>query len=262
MPFPRRGRGRPLRSRPMPDAPAAEPPMPPPPTRRAFAPGAAWRIAWPIAMVAIGIAVLVVVAAGMDAAGASDDTTTAIATFVGSGVILLGGLLLVRVLPPAQRRVTLATKGRLWPGIGIGLAVGLGCVVGSGAIIAAGAELDEGAKQALEDLQLSVGVTWWQMALIVTALVIFAPLGEELLFRGLELRGLVRLMPFAVAAPISGVIFTAAHLDAYLVWPRAVALILVGWVLAWIYRRRGLVGSVMAHGTVNAVAAIALISQA
>lgn len=246
----------------MSDAPAADPPMPPPPTRRAFAPGAAWRIAWPIAMVAIGIAVLVVVAAGMDAAGASDDTTTAIATFVGSGVILLGGLLLVRVLPPAQRRVTLATKGRLWPGIGIGLAVGLGCVVGSGAIIAAGAELDEGAKQSLEDLQLSVGVTWWQMALIVTALVIFAPLGEELLFRGLELRGLVRLMPFAVAAPISGVIFTAAHLDAYLVWPRAVALILVGWVLAWIYRRRGLVGSVMAHGTVNAVAAIALISQA
>ncbi|MFM9018471.1 MAG: lysostaphin resistance A-like protein [Actinomycetota bacterium] len=226
-----------------------------------FAPGAAWRIAWPIAMVAIGIAALVVVAAAADAIGASNDSTTAIATFVGSGVILLGGLLLVRVLPPAQRRVTVTTKGRLWPGIGLGVAVGLGCVVGSGAIIAAGAELDEGAKQALEDLDLSVGVTWWQMTLMVVALVIFAPLGEELLFRGLELRGLVRLMPFAIAAPLSGIVFTAAHLDAYVVWPRAVALILVGWVLAWIYRWRGLVGSLMAHGTVNAVAAVALIAQ-
>ena len=212
-------------------------------------------------MVAIGIAALIAVAAASDALGASDDTTTAVATFVGSGVILLGGLLLVRVLPPAQRRVTLATKGRLWPGIGLGLAVGLGCVIGSGAIIAAGAEVDDNARRALDDLEVSVGVTWWQIMLTVTALVVFAPLGEELLFRGLELRGLVRVMPFALAAPLSGLIFTAAHLDAYLVWPRAVALILVGWVLAWIYRWRGLVGSLVAHGTVNAVAAIALIAQ-
>ena len=212
-------------------------------------------------MVAIGIAALIAVAALSDAVGASDDTTTAVATFVGSGVILLGGLLLVRVLPPAQRRVTLATKGRLWPGIGLGLAVGLGCVIGSGAIIAAGAEVDDNARRALDDLEVSVGVTWWQIMLTVTALVVFAPLGEELLFRGLELRGLVRVMPFALAAPLSGLIFTAAHLDAYLVWPRAVALILVGWVLAWIYRWRGLVGSLVAHGTVNAVAAIALIAQ-
>ena len=233
--------------------------MQPPPSR--FAPGAAWRIAWPVAMVAIGIAALIAVAAASDALGASDDTTTAVATFVGSGVILLGGLLLVRVLPPAQRRVTLATKGRLWPGIGLGLAVGLGCVIGSGAIIAAGAEVDDNARRALDDLEVSVGVTWWQIMLTVTALVVFAPLGEELLFRGLELRGLVRVMPFALAAPLSGLIFTAAHLDAYLVWPRAVALILVGWVLAWIYRWRGLVGSLVAHGTVNAVAAIALIAQ-
>lgn len=213
-------------------------------------------------MVAIGIAALVVVAALGDAFGASDDSTTAIATFVGSGVILLGGLLLVRVLPPAQRRVTLATKGRLWPGIGLGLAVGLGCVVGAGAIIAAGSEIDPNAKRALDDLEISVGVTWWHIALTVIALVVFAPLGEELLFRGLELRGLVRLMPFAIAAPISGIVFTAAHLDAYLVWPRAVALILVGWVLAWLYRWRGLVGSLVAHATVNAVAAIALVAQA
>lgn len=227
-----------------------------------FAPGAAWRIAWPIAAVAVGVAVLLLVAAIADGAGASADTTAAVATFAGSGVILIGGLLLVRALPPAQRRVTIATKGRAWAAAGIGLAVGLGCVVGSGLVIAGGAELDPGARRALDDLDISIGAAWWQMALTACALVIFAPLGEELLFRGLALRGLVRVMPFAWAAPVSGVVFTAAHFDAYLVWPRAVALVLVGWVLAWLYRRRGLLGSVAAHATVNAIATAALLSQA
>jgi len=226
-----------------------------------FSPGSAWRIAWPIAMVAIGIAALVVAAMLADSMGASDDAATAIATFVGSGIIFAGGIALMRVLPPAQRRVTLATKGRPWPGIGLGLAVGLGCVFGSGLVIVAGSEIDPSAKRALEDLDVSVGITWWQIALTTCALVIFAPIGEELLFRGLELRGLVRLMPFAWAAPLSGLVFTAAHLDAYLVWPRAVALVLVGWVLAWLYRRRGMLASITAHGTVNTVAAVALIFQ-
>ena len=226
-----------------------------------FSPGSAWRIAWPIAMVAIGIAALVVAAMLADSMGASDDAATAIATFVGSGIIMAGGIVLMRVLPAAQRRVTLATKGGRWPGIGLGLAIGLGCVFGSGLVIVAGGEVDPSAKRALEDLGVSVGITWWQIALTTCALVIFAPIGEELLFRGLELRGLVRLMPFAWAAPLSGLVFTAAHLDAYLVWPRAVALVLVGWVLAWLYRRRGMLASITAHTTVNSVAAVALIFQ-
>lgn len=227
-----------------------------------FAPGATWRIAWPVAMVAIGLAVLVGSAALVAATGASDDSVTAIATFVGSGAIVLGAVVLVRALPAAQRRVTLATKGGSVRAAGLGLAVGAGCVFLSATVIATGAQLDPNARRALEDLDISVGSAWWQVALLVIALVLFAPIGEELLFRGLALRGLVRLMPFMWAAPVSGVLFTAAHLDAYLVWPRALALALVGWALAWLYRRRGMAAAVVAHGTVNAVAAVALIVQA
>jgi membrane protease YdiL (CAAX protease family) len=40
-----------------------------------------------------------------------------------------------------------------------------------------------------------------------------------------------------------------------------VALVLVGWVLAWLYRKRGMAAAMLAHGTVNAVAAAALIAQ-
>jgi membrane protease YdiL (CAAX protease family) len=235
--------------------------MPDRPARTPFSPGAAWRIAWPIAMVAIGLAVLVVVATAADALGASTDTTTAVATFTASAVILIGGLLLIRALPAAQRRVTLASKGRPWTAAATGVGIGLACVVGSGLVIVAGTELDPSAKRALEDIDVSVGSAWWHIALTTIAIVLLAPIGEELLFRGLELRGLVRLMPFALAAPLSGLVFTAAHLDAYLVWPRAVALVLVGWVLAWLYRKRGMAAAMLAHGTVNAVAAAALIAQ-
>ena len=123
-----------------------------------FSPSAAWRIAWPIAVVAIGLAVLLVVATIADGAGASSDTTTALGTFIASGAILLGGLALIRALPPAQRRVTLQPKGRPWAGAAIGIAVGLACVVGSGLVIAGGTALDPSAKRALDDLDVSVEI--------------------------------------------------------------------------------------------------------
>jgi membrane protease YdiL (CAAX protease family) len=226
-----------------------------------FSPGATWRIAWPIAMVMLGIATLVITAAVADSLGASSDAVSAVGAFVGSGVILLGGLLLMRVLPPAQRRVALATKGGAWSTAWIGFGIGLACIMGSAMVITAGVEIDPGAKRALEDLDVNIGSAWWHTTLVIIALVLFAPVGEELLFRGLALRGLVRLMPLAIAAPASGLLFTAAHLDAWLVWPRAAALVLVGWALAWLYRWRGMLAAMVAHATVNVVAAIALIAQ-
>ncbi len=227
-----------------------------------FSPGATWRIAWPIAMVMLGIAALVMTAAMADSFGASSDTVSAVGAFVGSGVILLGALVLVRILPSAQRRVALATKGRTGSTAWIGFGIGLACLTGSAMVISAGMAIDPGAKRALEELDVSIGSTWWHATLVVIALVVFAPAGEELLFRGLALRGLVRLMPLAIAAPASGLLFTAAHLDAWLIWPRAVALVLVGWALAWLYRWRGMLAAVVAHATVNAIAAVALIAQA
>ena len=180
---------------------------------------------------------------------------------VGSAVVLAGAAILVRALPPAQRRLAIATKGSPGASIGLGIAIGLGLVVGSVIVISAGGAIDPTARRRLDDIGIGVGSTWWQSALMVIALIVLAPVGEELLFRGLALRGLVRLMPFAWAAPLSGLLFTAAHADAWLIWPRALALVLTGWALAWIYRWRGLVGAVAGHATVNTVAAIALVVQ-
>ncbi len=119
--------------------------------------------------------------------------------------------------------------------------MGLVIVIGAAIILLAGSAIDPASSGAWTRSR-SIGSAPWQLVLMVIALVVLAPLGEELLFRGLLLRGLVRRMPFWPAALISSVLFAAAHADAYVLWPRAIALIGTGVVLAWIYRRAGLLG--------------------
>ena len=70
-----------------------------------------------------------------------------------------------------------------------------------------------------------------------------------------------RRLRFWPAAAISSLVFAAAHADAYLIWPRAIALVGTGLALAWLYRWRGYWASVIAHATVNAVASIALVAS-
>jgi|GEM_PF-629481 len=251
---------------------------PPPPPARAVIPtgpetmtgsrwrlrtaGAWWRILLPLGAVVLGLATMVAAVLAQKSLGAGEDARNIVGVAIGSATILLVGACVLRAVSPAQRRVMLAYKGRLRSTIAIGFGIGAAILVGSAMVIGAGSWLDDGARRALEDAQPDLANVWWQSVILVVALVVLAPLGEETLFRALELRGLVRLVPFAVAAPISGILFMAAHFDAWIAWPRALALIATGLTLAWLYRWRGWPASVTAHATVNAVAAIALIAQA
>lgn len=224
--------------------------------------GAWWRIVVPLAAVVVGLGAAIGCVLAARALGAGQDASSAVGVAVGSAGILLVGIVVLLTVQPAQRRLMVASKGRVGPSLAIGLGIGAAIVVGSAIIISAGATIDGDARQRLEDVQVTLAGVWWQTALIVFALIVLAPLGEEILFRALELRGLVRLIPFAVAAPISGVLFTAAHYDAWVAWPRTLALVATGWALAWLYRWRGIPATIAAHATVNTVAAIALIVQA
>jgi membrane protease YdiL (CAAX protease family) len=221
-------------------------------------PGFWWRVLSPLGAVVLAFVAAVIGAGALSATSLSDDALAAILAFVTSGLILAFGLVLRSGLPAHERHAAVAVKGPLRRAVLAGMAVGAGIVVAAAIIIAIGAAIDPVVERRLDDVE-DIGTAPWQLVLMVLSLVVLAPLGEELLFRGLLLRGLARRLRFWPAALISAVLFASAHLDTYLLWPRAVALIGTGVALAWIYRRRGYWASVAAHATVNTVASIALV---
>jgi membrane protease YdiL (CAAX protease family) len=222
-------------------------------------PGFRWRVLSPIGAVLLAFAVLIVAAGVLQAAPLSDAATTALLQFGTSLLLLVFALLLRRGLPAHERRLTTALKGSLGGAVGVGVAVGAAVVVGAAVIIFIGQAIDPVVKSRLDDME-DIGTVPWQLAITVFSLVVLAPLGEELLFRGLLLRALVRRLRFWPSAIITSLLFASAHPDSYVLWPRAIALVLTGLALAWLYRRRGYRASVTAHATVNIVASIALVA--
>ena len=88
------------------------------------------------------------------------------------------------------------------------------------------------------------------------AVVIAAPLAEEVFFRGFFFAGLRRRMPFVVAALISGFLFSLAHADPGLVIPFT----LVGAILAFAYERSGsLYTNIGLHFVFNLLSYLALL---
>jgi membrane protease YdiL (CAAX protease family) len=237
-------------------APLGPPPPPPPPAVRP--PGFWWRVLSPPGAVVVAFVGAMVAAAVLSATPMGEDALVTVLQFVASSLILAFGVLLWRGLPAHERRAVLAIKRSrprvIWTGIGMGLLI----VFGAALLLAIGSAIDPAVEDRLED-QEEIGTAPWELVLWVVALIVLAPLGEELLFRGLMLRGLARRLRFWPAAAFSSLVFAAAHLDAYVLWPRALGIFATGLVLAWVYRTRGYWGSVAAHATVNAVASVSLI---
>jgi membrane protease YdiL (CAAX protease family) len=87
------------------------------------------------------------------------------------------------------------------------------------------------------------------------SVVLAAPVGEELFFRGLLYRGLRRRMDVRPAIITSAIVFGMVHLVGGLsLWPLVPPLAVVGAGLALIYeRRQSLLASVTAHAVFNLV---------
>jgi uncharacterized protein len=234
------------------------PPPPPPPVVAHPAPGFWWRVLSPPGAVVVAFVGALVAAAVLSATPMGEDALVTVLQFIASSLILLFAVLLWRGLPDHERRAVIAIKmpprRLIWTSIGIGLLI----VVGAAILLAIGSAVDPAVERQVED-QEEIGTAPWELVLWVLALTVLAPLGEELLFRGLMLRGLARRLRFWPAAALSSLAFAAAHLDAYVLWPRAIGILGTGLVLAWVYRTRGYWGSVAAHATVNAVASVSLI---
>ncbi|MHB8377661.1 MAG: CPBP family intramembrane glutamic endopeptidase [Dehalococcoidia bacterium] len=98
--------------------------------------------------------------------------------------------------------------------------------------------------------QIPAGVrhTRWLLALASVVVIAFAPVFEELFFRGFVFPGLARAWGVAAAIVVSGLLFSSAHLD----YKSFIPIAGVGMVFAFTYWRSGNIFSTMlAHGAFN-----------
>ena len=87
-------------------------------------------------------------------------------------------------------------------------------------------------------------------AVLGLAVVVAAPLGEELFFRALVYRGIAGRFGAVAGIVVSGLAFTAVHFNLSVVVPFA----LIGMIFAWVYRASGsLWVTISAHAIVNGV---------
>lgn len=85
-------------------------------------------------------------------------------------------------------------------------------------------------------------------SLMIIAIVIMAPLAEEILFRGILFGTLWPAWGLTWAVVVAGIIFGAAHMNLTLLLPLALA----GMSLNWVYfKTRSLIPSTVAHATLN-----------
>lgn len=106
--------------------------------------------------------------------------------------------------------------------------------------------------------QIPAGVrhTRWLLALASLVVIAFAPVCEELFFRGFVFPGLARVWGIVAAIVVSGLLFSSAHLDPKSFIPIAG----VGMIFAFTYWRSGnIVSTMLAHGAFNSTS-IALIA--
>jgi membrane protease YdiL (CAAX protease family) len=100
---------------------------------------------------------------------------------------------------------------------------------------------------------------WTRIALVVVVVVI-APFAEEVVFRGILLRGAMRRMPAPAAVLVSGAGFGLVHLVDPTTFPSFPALMALGVVSACVAVRSGdLSRSVMLHAGFNMVGAVTLV---
>ena len=236
----------------------AESPTPSPTLPR----GPQLRVLGPILIVLAAFILSVIVFGLLKGLGLSDDSAESIAAFTGSAAILGFGLLARARFPAHERRQITSRRWSLAGALAIGLALGIAARIAIGIVVSIGQAVDSGICRKLLELDddLIPGALWHKVLLAIT-LVVLAPLGEELVFRGLFLRGLARRMAFPMAAVVSGVVFGLVHPQYWTLWPLLIGICGFGVAAAYIYRTMGFAANVMMHAVFNGVAALFLFSD-
>jgi CAAX protease family protein len=236
------------------------PPRPDTPGEGEARPGATWRPieALPLFFVALfATALLSVPISFAKSCSARYDLA------VLAGEIALGGAVLWWVA--LIRRTPIRALGgprRPWGDVGTGVLAGVALVVVAGIVLAVTRSV---ATQILghtpkEPEQVVGCVRGLSLVLLGPIVIVAAPFGEELFFRGFLYQGLRRRFPVWPAAILSGVFFGLVHLGGIAFLLIVPSLTAVGIGLALVFeRRRSLLASMAAHAAFNVVGYVAIV---
>lgn len=179
---------------------------------------------------------------------------------VASGSAMAGLVVLwVRLRYPGRARLLFGAARPTARDLGLGVAVGTGAfvlaVLGLGSLLQFVIERTGGEVPEVQD-QLQTALVESRFGVVVAlAAILLAPLGEELLFRGLLFPALRRTLPVWPAALLSGLLFAVIHVE----WIAIVVIFPVGVLFALAYQaRRTLLVPIAAHATFNLINVVLL----
>jgi uncharacterized protein len=232
----------------------------PNPTRR----GVRWGIGdvvwvWFVGLVAGAIAGSVALSVRGRASGLDPDgVDLAVALFAQNGAILLALWFVSRVkgLGTMRRDFGLVVRGRDWPWLAAGVLVQVVSIGIVQLLDQVGGGIEE--QQAADTVQHAHGP---ELTLVFLGVALFAPVVEELLFRGLLLRSLLRRTTPVWAVVISSVAFAAVHLlDPNTITLMAPLLLLATISAVRAVRSGELSQSILLHAGFNLLSAILLVT--
>ena len=207
-------------------------------------------IAWFIGLFVAGQIVVVIVAV---ANGSAKSNTTYAAAFI-IGAIVEAGIGGVAIAMTAGRyggglrRVGVRMpSGKTFAWALAAFAGALVVAYTYGAIVEI-FHIDQLKSDCAEQIPAGVRHTRWLLALAAVVVIAFAPVFEEMFFRGFVFPGLARAWGLAAAIAVSGLLFSAAHLD----YKSFIPIAGVGMVFAYAYWRSGTIFTTMlAHCAFN-----------
>ena len=123
-------------------------------------------------------------------------------------------------------------------------------------ITLSGASSDDFEKPARQLADKAKASSWWGMVLLVLVVVVGAPLVEELFYRGLLQRSMLRLARAPVAVGVTAVVFGLSHFELL----QLPALVVFGLILGTVAYRSGRLGpSLWTHIGFNATTVVTLL---
>lgn len=209
---------------------------------------------WDAFVVFVLVEVVGAVVAGLAAWTLGEDLLLPV-LIVASGSAMAGLVVLwVKLRYPGRTRLLFGRVPASAADLGVGVAVGLGAfvlaVLGLGTLLQFLIERSGGEVPPVQEQLQSALVDARFGAVVAFAAVVLAPLGEELLFRGLLFNGLRRSLPLWAATLLSGLLFAVTHVE----WIAILVIFPVGVLFALAYHWRGtLLVPIAAHATFNLV---------